>query len=49
VKKEFKNDTDKICGKYDWRYIYNCYKKVRYIKYGFAEPCFLYHELIFSE
>jgi hypothetical protein len=34
---------------YDWRHIYNCYKKNQCCKYGFAELCFKCNEWIFSK
>ncbi|KAF2174441.1 hypothetical protein K469DRAFT_498332, partial [Zopfia rhizophila CBS 207.26] len=34
---------------YDWRHIYNCYKKNHCGKYGFVELCFKCNEWIFSE
>jgi hypothetical protein len=34
---------------YDWKHIYDCYKKGRAAKHGFAELCFLCHDWIFAK
>jgi hypothetical protein len=50
VKREFQDDNiAKVPGKYDWRHIYNCYKKKSSAERGFAELCFKCNEWIFSE
>jgi hypothetical protein len=47
-KEESQDDTDETPpSKYDWRHIYNCYKKNCCSKYGFAELCFMCNEWVF--
>jgi hypothetical protein len=47
VKKECQDD-DESSGKYQWRHIYQCYKKSQSDRFGFAELCFICNDWFFS-
>ncbi|KAF2476153.1 uncharacterized protein BDR25DRAFT_350441 [Lindgomyces ingoldianus] len=42
-------NNNEVSKKYDWRHIYNCYKKDRSAARGFAELCFKCNEWVLSE
>jgi hypothetical protein len=42
-------DSDESCGKYDWKHIYDCYKKDRSSIYVSADLCFLCNKWIFGK
>lgn len=42
-------NSDVSCGKYNWKHIYDCYRKECSSMYGFADLCFLCNEWVFGK
>src|ERR1700728_212742 len=50
-KKEENNqyESGKSCDEYDWKHMYDCYRKECSNIYGFADLCFLCNEWVFGK
>jgi hypothetical protein len=45
-KENYQYDSNVPWGKYNWKHIYDCYRKERSSNYGFADLCFLCNEWV---